>query len=220
MAIGVVQTVNGTFHNAASAITVGATGTGNLLVVGIAYYNLTPPTSITDDAGNTYVQAVTVSASPDGPFGTDIWYAANSIAGATAVTVNLVGGSNQADIYFQEFSGVALSSPIDVTNTEIENSAASPNQGPTLITTNANDVLISVDTRDAQALTGVTAPWTFVTGSANDQGYAYYIASATGTYQAVFTPSANDKHTSVGAAFKAAVTGASAKKKASMFLVM
>src|SRR5690348_3927097 len=66
------------------------TGAGNLVVVGIQLFNTSATvTSVTDTAGNSYVQAAGARAT-DSSFNsvTDIWYAKNTASGAATVTVN------------------------------------------------------------------------------------------------------------------------------------
>ena len=105
-----------TFPGTACAIP--ATGSGNLIVVGFQgdSSNGSGVTvgTITDNVGNSYAEAGAARAidAAEGDM-VDIWYAKNSQAGATSITITpsaIVSGS-AAVIW--EFSGADLTSPLD-----------------------------------------------------------------------------------------------------------
>ena len=96
-----------------------ATSSGNLLVVGWASTGgggATTIASITDNAGNSYLEAGAARAvdSNMNDMG-DIWYAKNSVPGATVITIlpNPSGASGTAVIW--EFSGLDPNAPLSQT---------------------------------------------------------------------------------------------------------
>jgi hypothetical protein len=169
-----------------------ATGSGNLLAVVLTYYPVSANTvtSMTDNAtggSNTYTQvpgAFGLTGTP--PAGTtDIWYCPNCKSGATTLTITF-----SATVTFQqggllEYSGVALSSPIDVAGVVTQQTGATTS-GPNLTITNAGDVLVAV-CNVGNTVTGVNAPWVSEGNPNNQSAVAQYLPGATGTYSPTFT---------------------------------
>jgi hypothetical protein len=215
LAISLVQAVRS--HNS-NTLTVSSTGTGNLLVVLIALAPTTTASSVTDNAGNTYVQA-------SGAFGTDtfgggssssdIWYAKNSVSGATTITVTST--ASFTNICLAEFSGADTSSPLTST-AKLDNQVAPP-VGPSLTGSLTGQLYVALEYEPASnGISGVSSPWTALANPfvvSHDFGPAYLIADA-GTYQATYTPTTNAAFSSSGAIFS---QPSSPKKRSSMFLV-
>src|SRR5579871_1582860 len=114
MAISPVQSVSSYQTGSSYVLTCAATGSGHLLVLAFDVIGggITDPfiSSITDNVGNTYINAPGTKASD----GTTIWYCENCLPGATTVTITY-NGSGFNNVWFQEFSGVKTSGSLDLT---------------------------------------------------------------------------------------------------------
>ena len=193
--------------NYPTACSIPSSGAGHLIGVAWAGSTTVTPTisSITDNAGNTYVEAAN-SRSVDSTRsqGVDIWYAKNSIAGATTVTVtpNPSGGFGAVVIW--EFSGIDTTAPLDqAAALNSQASTASPT-GPAVTTTAASEAIISVISVQGSA-TGIASGNPFTSASTSDgDGWAYLITSSAGTYAAQWTKSSAGTYAGSTAAFKAA----------------
>lgn len=198
--------------------TLAASGTGNLIVVmvigGVSGNTII---SMTDNVLNTY-QAVPNTYISNGSVGiVDMWYAKNSLPGATAITITTsspLGGTTMV----AEYSGVSTGSVVD--DGENHNTVGgNPKVGPVLTTTKTGDLLVSFVNSSAVVPTGVSSPWSLIPGDPSCEFVHYLNTGTPGTYQALFTPLQTDQSINSGAAFFAPSTGPSSKQKSSMFLV-
>jgi hypothetical protein len=81
-----------------------------------------------------------------------------------------------------EYSGAALSNPIDVSGVVTLGSAAATTlTGPTLTTTNSGDVVVAV-CNVVNQVTAVTAPFVSEGNPNNESADADYLPGATGSY--------------------------------------
>lgn len=122
MAITQVQSTTATTTAGTTiAVTYGSSPTnGNFLVCVIATKRTSSPVSSISQTGATWVQAVGVIGTTLGANNTtDIWYAENISGASTSVTVNL-GGSTNASCVFAEYSGIATSSSLDKTASDLD----------------------------------------------------------------------------------------------------
>ena len=143
--VNVTSCAEGIFPAATCAIT--PTGSGHLIVVGWKSVGATGTgtvvSSITDNAGNSYSEAG-AAKSTDATHNAilDIWYAKNSRAGATTVTITPNPGGIDGGGVVWEFAGVDTNSPLDQTSVLNNQSAtATPSGSP--IAASANEVIIS-----------------------------------------------------------------------------
>jgi hypothetical protein len=116
----IVQSAQGAGSAASLAVSFSSNNTaGNLIVVAISSDSAgATVSSVTDTRGNTYVKATDATTlNADHGTLTGVWYALNCAAGANTVTVTQSVGSTLVAIH--EFSGVATSSAVDVTNTSV-----------------------------------------------------------------------------------------------------
>lgn len=126
------------------AVSFSATPTvGNLVVAAVACYSASNcnVTSVTDNQANTY----TVIAKNVAYFSTQatvsLYYTVvTASSGTFTVTANLTASSDST-LAVAEYSGVAQSSPVDISTTATGSSTAAT---ATMTTTNANDLLIQV----------------------------------------------------------------------------
>lgn len=125
-------------HGFATSVTTPSMATTSahfLSTVGNAFLRTYSGAPITDSAANSWSTAVAVG-------GLGVAYAANIIGNAAhTVTFTPVGGSDDCALSVAEFSGVALSSPLDKTSSASP-SAVRFSSGLTAATSQANELLI------------------------------------------------------------------------------
>ncbi len=116
-------------------------GSADLLVAAIVSNQQV--TGITDTQGNVWVQAIELNA---GIFNDhlSIWYAQNSIAGATTVTATLAGTATFGQIRIHEYSGVAVSGALDQVGSNTQTDVGTGTDAVTTgqVTTTSNGQLI------------------------------------------------------------------------------
>jgi hypothetical protein len=185
---------------------------GNALVieVGANHSNFPTPavTSISDNGAihATYVLAVRqATPSPDSQ-DAEIWYAANLPLGITRVTVNF-SSMGAATVWIGEFSGIALTTPLDQTASQTRLGGTSHGTGTTGTTTQANELVVAVYA-DAGYNTTISPPggWTQDLNAAPhtwDQMAAIHkLGASLATYQATFTTSGGTNSAAAIATFK------------------
>ena len=192
----------------ASTCTIPATGSGNLLVVAWMSNNgggATTITGVTDNAGNNYAEVSAARAVDSVPNNmTDLWYAKNSLAGTTVLTINPNPTATRGTAVIWEFSGVDPTAPLDQMAVLNSQAATTTPSGAPVATTSASEVVISVANVQG-TVTGMLSGNSFTGDStANGNGWAHLIASATGTYAAQWTNSASGTYASSTVSFKAA----------------
>lgn len=144
MAIAFVQAANNSTVGTATTVTI-TTTTGNLLVLAVYEgVNSTSTMSVTDTAGNTWIQAGGYVTSSGDRF--CMFYCPNHTS-VTSVTATWSGSINATvPVVVIEFSGVATGTPLDANGTNPATSsgtsAATSLTSGSLSTSNANDVLI------------------------------------------------------------------------------
>lgn len=189
------------------ATTIAATTAGNLLVAQIAVgSNVASVSSVTDNASNTWVKAVS-SVNSGSSLDSEIWYTQNA-ASTTSITVNL-SSSRRIAVNISEFAGMATSSALDVTagNT----GAGTTFTSPTLSTTGAFELIFA-------NLTWATGPGVSgsSTGGWNDLSVAtgpatvsgrFNIANVAGSYNTSWTATYYTNASVTMAAFKSKGTG-------------
>ncbi len=188
-----------------------ATGTGNLIVVAWAGYRgfgASTVSSITDNAGNLYVQVPNARSVNTGTnVSLDFWYAKNSSPGATALTITPNTTSQGAAVIW-EFSGADATAPFDkasVLNTQP--ATTTPSGAPVTIAA-PNEVIVSATLEGST--TGLVAGNPFTADSTlGGDGYAHLFTTAIGTYQAVWNDNSTTFNSSA-VSFKAASSGGSA----------
>lgn len=190
-------------NSISNALTVTSTNAQNLIVIGIHASNNRSISTITDNAtggSNTYVTA-NCRATLTGGGATEIWYAKNSRAGATAITVTLNLTSTDWAIWALEISGMNLSNPLDLVNSANNQGSSTILTCPTVTTTGARDFVFCVGFTSGTA-TGTQAgnPFTTLPIVSGDPA-GYYLPTAIGTYGAAFSQSAGTYCAST-AAFK------------------
>lgn len=125
------------------AVTVTST-TANLIVVGAAKSaDSDTIASVTDNIGNTYLQATTAR----GQFGsatTDIWYCLNAAPGVTSITIHFGATStSNKQVEADEVSGF-LSPAFDLANHSAGTGASNLITGATITTTSTNGFILAI----------------------------------------------------------------------------
>jgi hypothetical protein len=183
-----VTTCGGPAPFPATTCPVPSTGSGNLLVVGWASNSgagATTISGITDNAGNAYLEAGSARAvdSHMNDMG-DVWYAKNSVAGATVLTItpNPTGTSGTAVIW--EFSGLDTNAPLDQAAVLNSQPATTTPAGAPVTTAVPNELVVSIGWVQ-DGVTSIVSGNPFTNDSlATGDGWAHYVASSPGTYSA------------------------------------
>ncbi|MBZ5621848.1 MAG: hypothetical protein LAQ69_24430 [Acidobacteriia bacterium] len=169
----------------ATACTIPATAAGNLIVVGWSSRSGTSPiiSSLTDNAGNAYVEAGNARAVAATGM-VDIWYARNSKAGATILTItpNPTGTIGEAVIW--EFSHADAVSPLDQTAVLNSQPSTATPSGATVVTAVPGEVVVSVVVPGSTP-TGLHAGNPFTNDLLfSGAGWAHLFTSSVGSYAA------------------------------------
>jgi len=196
-----------------------STGRGHLIVVGIELIRGvkagTTISRIADNAGDTYFEAGSALATDasDGAI-TDIWYAKNTTAGATAVTIAPSTEVSSAGAVLWEFSGVDTNSPLDQTVALSSQPATSTPTGGPVKTLAASVAIVSI-AEVQNCLTGIVSGNTFTNDSKLFcDGWAHLVTSAAGTYTAQWREIPSGIYAASTASFKVAGGDSSAFKVA------
>jgi hypothetical protein len=192
--------------------TIPATGSGNLIVVGwqtgSGANTATTLLSVTDNAGNAYFEAGAARA-VDTAAGSvaDIWYARNSVAGATSITITPSASVSNGGAVVWEFSGVDTTAPLDqVAMLNSQPSTATP-VGAAVTTTAASEAVISLAAVSG-GVTGISPGNPFTSAfTLNQDGWAHLIAPSGGTYAAQWNQSPAGTYASSTVSFRAAGLG-------------
>jgi hypothetical protein len=197
---------SGAFPAVACAIP--ATATGNLIVVAWSSTWGTIPTtsSIADNAGNVYNSAGIARAVDGTSDMVDIWYAKNSKAGATTLTITPNPSGNIGAAVIWEFSGVDTISPLDQTAVLNSQGVTTTALGSSVTTTASSEVVIST-----MMPAGTTNSLIAGNPFTNDLiffgvGWAHLITSSAGTYRGQWNTTSGS-YASSTVSFKAAGSG-------------
>lgn len=188
----------------ATPCTIPATAAGNLIVVAwsAAFGNIPTTTSMTDNAGNSYLQAGNARAVDAGAGQmVDIWYVKNSRSGATGVTITPSSPVTGAATVW-EFSGADLADPLYQTLAlNSQPGTTTPSSGA--IAASSGGAIVSVMVPGG-SMTGLQAGNGFVSDSLIfGVGWAHMMVPAAGTYGAQWSTS-NGTYAASTVAFKAA----------------
>ena len=205
--VQVVSCGRGTFPGTSCPIS--ATKNGDLIV--IAWQSdgedmTNTMSSVTDNVANTYVEAGGArSIDTNETNWNDIWYAKNSKAGATCITVT-PSASDSGGVVIWEFSGADPNSPVDQTATlNSQAGSATPIGAPVTITA-PNEVIVSIVDLAYNA-SAIASGNPFMSDSnLLENGWAHYITSSAGTYSAQWTQNNSGTYGSSTVSFKAAGT--------------
>lgn len=203
-------------------VSISASGSGHLLVVWVGIFDSgalnTTASSITDNVGNTYIKIPASVSGTAGSAYSEMWYAKNSTAGATTVTISAATNFFQVMAYVFEFSGADTSAPFDVASAAAQNSM--PPVSGTLTPSQTGEVLVSGAINPDIVLTGIsTSGWISTADNiVEPQASGYLLNASVSSQQAAYSPSSNSDGSGSIAAFKAP-TGGFTAAQGSMILV-
>lgn len=192
--------------NLTTTLPISSTGSGNLLVIGIAGGSVPQINSISDNAPggsniwiNTNDQCTDVISSR----AAWIWYAKNSSPGATAVTINWTGSdSGTLNFWMSEFSGIDTANPLDIGALINSQSSSAIASAPQVTTALPFEVVFSI--LATNVVSGLNGGSLFTSlPIVRGDNLAYEITSAVGNYGAQWTQPSSD-YCSSSVAFKAA----------------
>jgi hypothetical protein len=185
-----------------------ATGKGNLIVIGWQMggsgTSLTI-SGVTDNVGNTYFEAG-AARSIDTVVGTmaDIWYAKNSVAGATSINIGPSSATTNGLVVVWEFTGADPGAPLDQSATLNSQASTTVPIGAAITTAAPVEVVVSI-TVVANTVSGIYPGSPFTNDSTlQGNGWAHLVTSSTGKYTAQWNQSAAGTYASSTVSFKAA----------------
>jgi hypothetical protein len=176
-------------------------GAGNLIIVAVETSHTSLVTSVTDDASNIYVAVPGGrSINTNEVLGLELWYAKNSLPGATAVTAT--ASTHYATVMW-EVSGISTTNPLH-TVTKLDNQAASTTPlGASITTTVAGEFVVSVAIV-ANSVDGIHAGNAFTNDHRTyGNGWAHLTdpTAAPGTYTAQWDQNVTGRYCASSAAF-------------------
>lgn len=190
------------------------TTTGNFLKVEVNGYNAANDNalvdSIADTAGNTYVKAVEeLTGGANIEEACSIWYAENITGNANNVTtITYKGDCTDRYISVTEFSGLAISSSLEDTASDISGDVTSHSSGNMTASTNDAVVIGGICTKTLVNMTAGTN-FTEVTSDMTSVYHCaeYRIISSSGAYAATITTDGSTFAVICGAIFKGVAAG-------------
>lgn len=189
-----------------------ASGAGNLMVVGFqiggGVSTATTVRSVTDNVGNIYSEAG-AARSIDTATGSiaDIWFAKNSISGATTLSITPSATISNGGAVIWEFSGVDSLTPLDQTAVLNNQSASGSPSAGVITTTQSGEAVVSL-AAVAGNVTGILGGSSFTNDSnLKGNGWAHLITNSPGTFAAQWSQSPAGTYASSSASFKALVSG-------------
>jgi hypothetical protein len=181
-----------------------ANAAGNLIIAFVRMSSTWQTVTVTDTAGNTYMEAVSQVQTVD-DHQVHIFYAKNIAGGANAVTAHFSATNNHPWIAVYEYSGLNATAPLDQT-AHAQGNSSTPSSGATAATTSSNELVFAATglpasyTGGAGAGTGYALMQqdTATSPAANEAG----ITSSAGSVTGVFSLGTAANWTAVVATFK------------------
>jgi hypothetical protein len=127
--------------------TVTSTGSARLLVVALGNGGGRTVSTITDNIGNTYVQASGAAATETADtFGSDVWYVLSAASGVTTITVTFSGaaGTFNKQCFFWEVSGFTTAAFDGANAVSNGTTTASTATGAAVTTTSTNGFVVGI----------------------------------------------------------------------------
>ena len=136
------NSVEGSGVSSLSATFGTSTGSGNLILAFIRMSSTSQTVSVTDSAGNTYVDAVSQNQDADG-HQVHLFYAKNIKGGPNSVRAAFSSVNNHPFLAVYEYSGLSKLTPLDQTASAQGNGSGTASTPPTALTANANELVFS-----------------------------------------------------------------------------
>ncbi len=207
-------------QSSGTASNMAAPAAGNLLVMPLMWINTLTVSSITDTAGNSWVQVPGAASVGSNHYQSDIWYCQNCLAGAAfySCTITMSGVALRLRATFSEWSGARLSG---VVNTAGNISGPGSPVGPAITPSVSGQLLVSTISSNDNTITGRTAGWTALPSQAGESNEVdYFINPALSSQQVVYQPTTSEDFGSSAASFFPPSTGPSNAVKTGAFLVI
>jgi subtilisin family serine protease len=190
--IGLVQAnaVQGSNVSLVSATFPVANTAGNLIIAAVRMSTSSQTVTLSDSAGNTYVEAVAQVQTSDG-HQMHVFYARNILGAATnTVTATFSSNNNYPWVAIYEYKGLSPTSPLDQT-AHAQGNSATASSGPTPTTTSSNELVFGA-TAVASIYSGTQAAGSGYVLLENDTATSpaateSMMATATGSYAANFS---------------------------------
>jgi hypothetical protein len=179
---------------------------GNLIIALVRMSTTTQTVTVSDTAGNAYVEAVGQAQTADGSQ-IHLFYAKNIAGAANTVTATFSAANNHPWLSISEFHGLNTTAPLDQT-AKTQGLSASPSSGPTPVTTSANELIFGATGLPATfSGTGTVTAGTGFTMLASDTSGSTgadetETVSSTGAYTATFSLSSSVNWSAIVATFK------------------
>lgn len=206
----VVQSVGtqDTDGNSTHPVTVTATGSGNLIVVGICYGQTGSSISGVSDGVSSFTQfpSAAIAAPAGGPAG-DLYYLASSNAGRTTITVTYNIGVADSNVHVWEvsgFSGVTTDGTAQVTGGGPSGGFAA---GASLTPTSSTGFIVAIDATNGNVTSNPRPGNEFTSAGSviNGNAFSSLISTSAVAHRPVWTDNGS-AYSSVTAAFKGTLT--------------
>jgi hypothetical protein len=177
---------------------------GNLILAFVRMSTTSQTVTLSDSAGNTYVQAVAQLQTSDGSQ-IHLFYAKNILGAPNTVTATFSSTNNHPWLAIYEEKGLNTTNPLDQT-AHAQGGNTSPNSGATPTTTSANE-LVFAGTGLPSSYTGTQTAGSGYTLLQNDTATSpaaneSMLVISTGSYAATFTLSTSANWSAIVATFK------------------
>jgi hypothetical protein len=203
--IGLVQA------NAAQGVGVGSVSVpfpasntaGNLIIAFVRMATPSQTVTVTDTAGNTYVDAVAHTQSIDGSQ-VHLFYARNILGSTTnTVTATFSATNSQPWLAIYEYKGLSTTNPLDQT-AQAEGSSSAPSSGPTPMTTSPNELVFAGFEFSSSYWEAPGSGFTLVQYDTQNSPAANesMVVSSTGSYAATLALSTSPTWSAVVATFR------------------
>ena len=204
--IGLVRVTECGLRAFPGTCTFSSTVAGNLVVVAVGVGSSATVNSMTDNAGNAYVRAGNSrSVYSSSSFLFEFWYAMNSRAGATSLTITASPSVSDGRGVIWEFSGVDRTSPLGQSAVLNSLVATTTPSGACVSTTTSGELIVGF--LITSATSGIRSGNPFVSSSLlTGDGFAYFVAASPGTYAAQWD-TISSSYSSGAVSFRAASGG-------------
>jgi hypothetical protein len=204
--IGLVQ-ANALQGSAVASLSVGfpvANTPGNLIIAFVRMSTSTQTVTLTDTAGNIYVQAAAQVQTADGSQ-VQLFYAKSILGAANTVKATFSASNNHPWLAIYEYKGLNTTNPLDQV-AQAQGSSSAPNSGATPVTTSANELVFAgfglpasyAGTQTAGAGYTLVQNDTSTSPGANES----MLVTATGSYTATLSLSSSANWSAIVATFK------------------
>jgi len=205
--IGLVQenAIQGSGVGSVSVAFPTANTAGNLILAFVRMSSSTQTVTLSDSAGNTYIQAVAQVQNSDGSQ-VHLFYAKNTLgASANTVTATFSSTNNHPWLAIYEYKGLNTTNPLDQV-ASAQGSGSTPNSGATPTTTSGNELVFGAMGLAASysGTQTVGSGFSFLeqdTASSPAANESMLVTS-TGSYTATFTLSGSPNWSAIVATFK------------------